>query len=134
MKILESLVEKLAGKQRVDYFDMDLKEYALKFNIIYEEFKVCDADKKTELIIQLFDLLNAWSDKNIDDKNFTYATIIVSADDFKVKALEELMQKAEGQIAEDENYVDWIKEEAEKVIALKRQKGDSILDIGKIKK
>jgi hypothetical protein len=134
MKILESLVEKLAGKQRVDYFDMDLKEYALKFNIIYEEFKVCDADKKTELIIQLFDLLNAWSDKNIDDKNFTYATIIVSADDFKVKALEELMQKAEGQIAEDENYVDWFKEEAEKVIALKRQKGDSILDIGKIKK
>lgn len=134
MKILESLVEKLAGKQRVDYFDMDLKEYALKFNIIYEEFKVCDADKKTELIIQLFDLLNAWSDKNIDDKNFTYATIIVSADDFKVKALEELMQKAEGQIAEDENYVDWFKEEAEKTIALKRQKGDSILDIGKIKK
>lgn len=127
LKIFESIINKIM-EPKVDYSKLDIKEYALKFRLLYEQFKVCDDDEKTGLKNQIFDLMNIWMDKNNQDKNLTYATIIIFTDNTNIKSLESLMKEAENQIAEDENHVDWFKKEAQKNIKYKLEKGNNILD------
>lgn len=108
-----------------DFDRLDIKEYPQLFTRIYQNLQ--DGFENASYGKKLLRLYNKWSDMEVEDKNFIYASIIVYAESFDMEVLEDMLNRAESLDVIDEKSVEWFRNEALSCIEDKKNQSSFIV-------